>query len=128
MKTVYTSLCLLFLSACATSEISTPTPQELAADKGYALGNEVDKIYNYRIDGWQHVSSRALIINGGPSTKYMLTLKTSCHNLSSTEVIGYTTTTNNLTRLDGIIVNDRIGGIEDKCYIDRMYEITKIEE
>lgn len=128
MKTVYISLLMLFLSSCATSNVEVPTPQELAADKGYVLGGEVDKINNYRIDGWQHVSNRALMINGGPSEKYLLTFKTSCNNLSSTEVIGYTTTTSHLTRLDGVVVKDRLGGYEEKCYIDRMYEVTKINK
>ena len=125
MRMLHGFLLTLLLGGCTATEFENATPQELAREEGYVLGSEVEEIYNYRVDGWNHVTDRALIISAGPGTRYLLTLKTECHYLSNTEVIGYTTTTNQLTRFDAVVVADPASGIDQKCFIDRIYRVTR---
>ena len=129
MRLIIPVLLLLLSTACATTERTLPTPEELALTKGYAIVDEVDRINKYRVDGWSYVSDRAIIINGGPRNKYLLMLQTDCTDLRSREIIGYTTTLNNvLSRFDAIVVRERPRTINHKCYIDKMYKIIKLKE
>ena len=118
---------LLSIAGCATSTQSNiQTAAEIAAEKGYTLGEEVQRINNYRVSGWNYASDRALIITGSPNEKYLLTLNTPCYELRTTQVIGYTTTVNNvLARFDSVIVKSNSGVALQKCPIDRIYRITK---
>ena len=119
----------LLLGACTTMEITHPTAEELALQKGYTLGEEVKEIHKYDVSGWQHVSNRALIIPARPSTHYLVTLKTNCNSLDSTEVIGFTTTAGRaLTRFDAVVIKERPKSVAQRCYIDKLYRITKIKK
>lgn len=130
MKLFPLALAALLLSACTTTASKPPpTPQELAEERGYQLGAEVKEVKNYEIDGWRHVSNRALIIPARPSRHYLLMLNRPCPDLQTTEVIGFTTTVNSvLSRFDAVVVVDGPGGMEQKCYIERMYSITKTKK
>ena len=131
LKTVLLSLLYLVslpgLVACATTDRDKPTPAELAAEKGYTLGEEVRDIRDYEIDGWQYVSRQALIIPAGPSRHYLITLDRVCSELSTTEVIGFdTSATNSVSRFDFVLVPTRTSSVDDRCGIERIYKITKI--
>ena len=128
MRAVYLFLFTLLLAACAGTATERPNPGELAVKHGYQLEKEVKEIRQYRINGWNYVSDRALIINGGPSRKYLLILNRRCPYLRSEEIIGYSTTaTSVLARFDAVIVKDSASGITEKCHIDRIFEVTRAD-
>jgi len=129
MRVYAITLLTLFVFGCTTIEISRPTPEELATEQGYRLGPEVKDIRNYELDGWNYVSSRALIIPARPSKHYLVTFRTDCSELSLTEVIGFTSTNSFvLSNFDAVIVRDRRRGIDNRCYIDKIYEITRLKD
>ncbi len=124
---------LVMLTACTQAPTKAPTsPDELASQKGYTLGEPVDKIMNYKIDGWNYINAQALIINSGPSRNYLLTLKRRCPDLSGQEVIASTSTGSSMQAgFDAIIVkHDNMGNLlnssdTEKCYIDKIYKLEK---
>ena len=62
-----------------------------------------------------------------PSTYYLVSLRNTCHNLVSAEVIGFTTTTSQLTRFDKLLVKNR-GQILERCYIEGLNRLEKIRK
>ena len=133
LKTIILSVlalaCAPILVACATTDRDEPTAAELAAEKGYALGEEVREIRDYEIHGWQYVSRRALIIPAGPGRHYLITLNRVCSELGTTEVIGFdTSATNTVTRFDFVRVPLRNSNVDDRCGIERIYKITEIDD
>lgn len=129
MKPIHIAVLTLLLSACTTTKpAQSPSPQQLASEHGYQLGTEVTSIRNYDINGWNYVSNRALIIPARPNKHYLLLLNRPCQELRSTELIGFTSTVNQLTSgFDAVVVHDHPGGIESKCYIDQIFEIDKVK-
>jgi len=101
-------------------------PIAMVIDRGYKLGDKVKRVNNYMIDGWQYVSDEAIIIPARPSKHYLVVLKQKCHQLRNTNVIGFTTTASSvLSNFDAVVVYDHPVTYEQKCYIDKMYEIVR---
>ena len=90
-------------------------------------GEVVKSIANYKLDGWSYIDSRHLVIHTGPSTHYLISLLRSCPDLSSTENIAFTSTVNQLTKFDKLIVRSA-GGIRQQCPIEQIYTLKKIGE
>ena len=93
---------------------------------GYQSGESVDRIENYRVDGWNYLDDRHIMISAGPSRRFLIELMTNCQNLSTTERIAFTTTVQRLTRFDSLIVRGP-GGITQNCPIRDMHELTPIK-
>ncbi|MFT3930373.1 MAG: DUF6491 family protein [Spongiibacteraceae bacterium] len=91
---------------------------------GYAQGEAVDRIEHYRVDGWNYIDDQHIVIYAGPSNRFLITLLTHCRDLSSTEHIGFTTTTNSLTKFDKLVVRD-MSGIMQNCPITQINTLTK---
>lgn len=128
MKIVNVTLITLLLTACAaTTENAEPAnANELADQKGYVLGDEVQSIHNYRIDGWQYLSNRSLILPAGPSVYFLVMLDRNCSELRSAEAIALSTTMGNLrSGFDAVIVRDSASGMTRSCFIDQMYQLSK---
>lgn len=126
MKLLTFLLPILVVTGCSVMESKPqPTPNELAAQKGYLLGDEVSDISNYDIYSWQYVSKRSLIIPARPSKHYLLMLDRDCNELKTSEVIAFTSTVNSLRAgFDAVIVSST-PGIKNKCFVDKIYEIRK---
>jgi Family of unknown function (DUF6491) len=125
---------LSILAACSTnsSTTNTPTPEQLATEKGYSLGESVKRVMNYNLDGWNYINKKALIIHSTPRKDYLITLRENCYDLSSSEVIATTSTANALQAdFDAIIVRQAGTSLSRnldnprKCYIDKIYVIIK---
>lgn len=111
------------LAGCATHR-EAPTLQQQLAKRGYTQGETVRDIQNYRLNGWNYVDSRHLIIDTGPSDRYLVTLRVSCHELSSTQDIGFTSTAGKLTRFDSVLLRDSSGMRRD-CPIEELQRLQK---
>lgn len=127
VKTLIATLVITAISACSNApQKNTMTAEQLASSKGYLLGKQVDSINEFKFNGWNYISSKAITINTSPSSHYLVTLKDSCHELSSTEVIG-TTATGSFMRagFDAVVVKQSGLGTTRKCYVDKIYQISK---
>ncbi len=125
-------LALLALTACAGSSqppaitATIDDPVATVMNRGYQLGEEVKRINNYTINGWQYVSDEAIIIPARPSLDYLVLLRTRCRALKHTEVIGLTSTTGSvLSNFDAIVAYDHPTRLEEKCFIDKIYQLEK---
>ncbi|WP_317930099.1 DUF6491 family protein [Halioxenophilus sp. WMMB6] len=120
----------LLSQGCATT--SQPDPSDAIAaiiDRGYLLGEEVNKIRQYEIDGWQYLSDEAIILPARPRQQYLITFKNSCPGLSFTPVIGFTNTgLSVLSNYDAVIIPERHNRLHEKCFIDHIYTITRADK
>jgi hypothetical protein len=120
------ALLTLGISACATG----PAEPESLADKlkarNYIFGEPVERIRNHRINGWNRIDDRHVIIKAGVSDDYLLVLRNPCMNLSSAMELAFTSTAGALTEFDKLMVSGP-GGYVDRCYIHEMYKINRIE-
>ena len=58
------------------------TPLTALADPYVDMGlTEVKRIQDYKINSWNHVDDYSLMIDGSPSTKYLITFKNRCRDL-----------------------------------------------
>src|SRR5690554_5450044 len=115
---------ILILPVGCASTGQAPTLQQQLADRGYVQGESLRNIQNYRLNGWTHLDSRHLIIETGPSDRYLVSLRTTCHELSSTQDIGFTSTAGQLTRFDSVIFTDSAGMRRD-CPIDDLQRLER---
>jgi hypothetical protein len=112
------------LLGCATSAEAPLTLYQMLDERELRLAEPVDRIYDYRISGWNYLDREHLILLDGASRKYLVTLKNPCHGLQSSEVIAHTSTVSTLTTFDKFLVRD-VGGIVDQCYIQSLHRLEK---
>lgn len=93
---------------------------------GYAQGATVDRVEHYRVNGWNYIDDRHIVVYAGPSSRFLITTMSDCRDLSSTENIGFTTTTTSLTKFDKLIVRG-VDGIMQHCPITQINTLNKIE-
>ncbi len=92
---------------------------------GYSEGAVVDGVENYRVDGWNYLDNKHIVIYAGPSQRFLITTMINCPDLSSSEHIGFTSTVNRLTKFDKLIVRGA-GGIVQHCPISEIKALQKI--
>jgi len=116
------------LSACTSSlpKMQVATPEQLASSKGYSIVEVVKGIRNYHIDGWNTVSNTALIIHGGVSERYLVTLRRRCIGLSMAEFIATSSTAKELTRFDTVIFKNGSEDFRENCAIKKIYRLQKM--
>lgn len=116
------------IAACASTEEkqNSMTIEDLVGKAGFDMLEPVNRIQNYRVDGWNYLSPQSLIISAGAKQRYLVTLRTSCHGLRGASVIGTTSTASSLTKFESVVVNQAGGGMQ-KCPIDNLYKLKKIE-
>ena len=130
MKTVFLNvnaglIALLMLLACATESPESIPLEERLAKRGYVIGEPVKRIQDYRINGWNSVDRRNVIMNVGASQNYLVTLRSPCDGLTSAEHLAFSTTIGDLTDKDKLLVRGA-GRYLEQCYIDKIYTLEKI--
>ena len=114
----------IVLCACAISpEIPLTLEQKLEA-RNYTVGEEVKRIRNYRINGWNYLDSTHVVMTAGASERYLVTLRNRCSELSSATNIAFTTTVGNLSVHDKILVKGLTNFI-DHCFIQSLNKLEK---
>jgi len=122
------SVCVFGLVACAGTPDEGGMSLELQLEqKGYAIGEPVDRIHNYRLNGWNDVDRYNVIIRTGPSDRYLVSLKNPCDGLRSAQSIAFKTTTGSLTKFDSLQVRGSPGFVE-RCLIDSLHKLVKLEK
>ena len=124
---ILAALFVFGLSACAGSGAPTETanPEQILAEKGFTRGKEINQLMNFQIRGWQYVDRQNVILEDGPSRRYLVTLAAPCHPLQNAYSIAFTSKVNTVTRNDRLLVR-QAPGHPMTCYIDRLYELEKL--
>ena len=123
------AICGIFVSSLLVGNIAMAAAADNSAlntqltKLGYAQGEPVDNIQNYRVDGWNYLDDRHVMIYTGPSSRALITLLTSCPELSSAERIAFTSTTRKLTKFDKVMVRGA-GGIKRDCQISEIRQLN----
>lgn len=118
---------LLLATACAI-EPHEPVPlEEKLAKRGYTIGEQVTRIREYRINGWNDVDRQNVIMNVGASKNYLVTVRSPCDGLRSAVNLAFSTTVGDLTDKDKLLVRGT-GGHLEHCYIDTIHTLEKIEK
>lgn len=110
--------------ACATPG-TPPTLEQRLAQRGLSLGDKVERIPDYHIDGWSHLGAEHVVLEGGVSQRYLVTLVQPCSDLGSGETIGFSTTASALTAFDALVVETPIG--PRRCPIREIHALDKVE-
>ena len=118
---------LIALMACAGPASRQTTLEQKLAEQNYRLGEPVERIQQYRLDGWHYLDRQHVIMQAEPSRYYLVSLRSPCHNLMTAEVIAFTTTTNQLTRFDKLLVKNG-GHILEQCYIEGLHKLEKVRK
>lgn len=130
-KTLKPRILSTLLFCCANFVFSSisrgETPDTLTAKLtglGYEQGEVVERVQNYRVDGWNYLDNKHIVIYAGPSKRFLITTMMDCPDLSWAEHIGFTSTTSALTKFDKLIVRGA-GGIVQNCPINEIRLLNK---
>jgi hypothetical protein len=115
----------LAAASCATMQQAPNTLDKTLKDKGYTIGEPVDRIYNYSVNGWNYLDQDNLILLDGANRHYLVTFRNQCRGLRNNEIVAYTATTSQLTKFDKFLVKDRGSNIVDHCYIESLHRLKK---
>ena len=129
-------LATLALAGCET----TPAQQDAArqrelqrqqrvftelTDRGLARTEQVQRVPNFRISGWQELDDRNLILRAGVRDRYLVTLLTTCQGLAFATGIGLQTATNSLGASDSILVRGTLDRVE-RCPIKEIWALEEL--
>jgi hypothetical protein len=112
------------LTACATTSSEPQSLEAQLAEKGYTIGPSVDRIQQFRVNGWNYLDREHVIVTVDASRRYLVSLRISCHGLTSAEVIAFTNTVSYLTTFDQLLVRDN-GRMLERCPIKSMNELIR---
>lgn len=115
----------LLVGACATNQHEQKPLEEKLADQNFALGEKIDRIQDYRINGWYYVDEYNVVFRGGPSDYYLLSFNQRCVNLRGAHTIGFSTTLGQVTRFDELLVRNHSGLPPEKCLIQSIHKVDK---
>jgi hypothetical protein len=121
----HVALALLLGTAIAAN--AEDTLQAHLTKLGYRQADAVDKVQNYRVDGWNYIDSKHIVIYAGPGQRYLIGTMNDCSDLSSAENIGFTSTVNYLTKFDKLIVRGP-GGFVRNCPITEINRLESIKK
>lgn len=120
-------LLLLALAGCSAPGERGASIEEQLARRSLQAGAEAGAIHNSRISGWNSLDDRHLIVQTGPGSHYLVTLLARCEGLRHSETVGFSSTTNRVTRFD-VLVTERPGNIVERCPIDSIRELEPLAE
>lgn len=122
---------LILISGIFGSALAAPsghlTAQDIAASVGYTNATLVREIQNYRIDGFNAIGHKRLILRTGARERYLVTFDRYCDELRSANRIGTTSTASRLTTFDNVIVLRSFRG-KEVCPINTIYKLEGTQE
>ena len=118
----------MLTAACATEPAREQRSlEQILADKGYRIGEEIPHIREFRFDGWTEVDNLHLILHSRVSDRYLVTLGSICDGLLYSSTIKLSTTVGQFTRFDYVMVGGP-GGTGGRCNVRTLNELEKIEQ
>lgn len=126
LQTIATLLLYCIFSISITRAETVDTLPAKLAKLGYEQVGGVDKIQNYRVDGWNYIDNKHIMIYAGPSQRFLITTTIECPDLASAERIGFSSTATYITKFDKLVVRGT-SGIVQNCPIMEMKTLQKIK-
>lgn len=123
--TLITSAAMI-VGACTTAPAERVSVEQKLGEKDYRIVEEIDRIQDYRIHGWNYIDDHHVIFQGGPSDYYLLTFNQPCLNLRGASTIAFSTTLGRVTTFDKVLVRDRTGLPPEECLIREMHRLQKL--
>ncbi len=117
---------VLLVGACGTTQSEPQSLDQILADKGYSMGPSIERIQQFRVNGWNYLDREHVIVTVDASRRYLVSLRVSCNSLFGAEVIAFTNTVNYLTTFDQLLVQDNTR-IPERCPIESMNELIRNE-
>lgn len=117
------------LSACASTQPEAQTVDQILPESGYAIGPSVERIQQFRFNGWDYVDREHVIIKVNSSRQFLVGLRTNCDGLLRAHVIAFDNAGSFLTTNDTLLVQDNasISGPSQRCMIESMNELVRHE-
>lgn len=119
-------IALLVTTSCASTPPESTPIEERLAQRGFTIGEEVKRIRDHRINGWNSVDRYTVIMKVGASKNYLVTVRTPCDGLQSAVTLTFSTKIGALTNKDKLVVRGS-GGFLEHCYIDTIHTLEKSE-
>lgn len=116
----------LFLAACASTPQEPLTLQQKLANKGYELGEQVDSIRDWNINGWNYIDDQHFVMHSGVRDRYLVTLRSRSVNLRNAQAIAFSSTASSVTDKDKVII-DAPGGLRETYFIESLYQLKRVE-
>jgi hypothetical protein len=110
------------LVACAATSEAPLTLEARLEGQGYVLGEPVNRIQNWNLNGWSYVDDRNFIMNSGVRDKYLVSLRSPSYDLRSAVNIAFSTTVGSLTDKDRVIVRTA-GGMPQTFMIESLHRL-----
>ena len=98
------------------------TVEQVLAEKNLRIAEEVDNLVNFNIRGWQYVNEQNVILEDGPSKRYLVELTSPCPELRWAQRIAFTQFGRVVSRNEKILVNDGGGHIRH-CLMKAFYRL-----
>lgn len=118
------ALAAIALAGCAGQAKEPESLVRKLEDRGYAVGEQVKRVQNYRLHGWHYLDDWHVIMLSGPSEAYLISLRQSCRDLRGAERLAFSTTVNDLTDKDKVMVRGPSGMVET-CYINTLHRLQR---
>jgi hypothetical protein len=118
--------CTAFALSAGLAGAEPDALQQRLQKLGYTVGDSVEQVRDYRVDGWNYIDDKNIMIYAGPSKRFLITTQIPCNDLGSAENIGFSSTVGNVTKFDKLIVRGP-GGIVQNCPIERIRALEKIK-
>ena len=116
---------LVALATASSLTTAADSWQQRLEERGYRVTTETAEVRNYELNGWNALDETHLMINAGPSRRYLVTFRSPCRELRNNEVIAFSNTVNRLTKFDKAVVRGT-GGIKEDCFIESIHALEKI--
>ena len=115
------------LAACGSTSTAPPVSDEEAINAvldrlEVDCGEVVDNVDDFRINGWQEVNERNLIVEAGVNSYYLLSLSSFCPELNFATRIAMDIRGFRLTRGDTVLVTSN--RMVTRCQIDEITELV----
>ena len=118
---------VIFVVTACTSQKSEPSSvEQLLAERGFEVGEPVERIQRFRVNGWNYLDRQNVIVTVDASRRFLISLRVTCNSLLGAEVIAFTNTVSYLTTFDNMLVRDRVSIVE-RCPIQSMHELKRID-
>ena len=116
------------LAACASSQEKALSLEEKLAEKGYAKGEQISSIRDWRLNGWIYVDDEHFIVRYGVRGYYLVTLKTRSFDLKSAISLNFTTTAASLTDKDRVVIHSSPTGFRETYLIESLHRLSEVEK
>lgn len=92
---------------------------------GLVRGETVRRVANFRINGWNDIDDRTLVLTAGVRERYLVELLAPCQGLSSSFGIGLASDTGSLMATDAILVRG-LGRRPERCAIKAIWALEEL--